>query len=439
LNKKFRVIEKLEIGKLLTFKPNKNLPIYSWFYYKEGFSRDLVIILLDRFLKGKKIKEKNILDPFCGVGTTLLACKEYGINSIGFDVLPISIFVSRVKLRDYDINELEITAKKLLKLKFTKPAINVPSFIKKYFSPFILQDVIFFREKIREINDNKIRDFFLLGLMNASMKCSYAFKDGACLKIVKKSVAPLRQMFSRTIRKIIRDLKIFYTDFVKARECRILVDYCDARKLRLGNETVDIIITSPPYLNKIEYTKVYKIEQTLFMEDIPSPPMRSFLGVREKMLYEDFTMIDEIFPPSCLPTILTPQSVTILPLVAKAYLKDLYLTMKELFRVCKSGAKLAIILGDGLVENDLIDCGSPRVCPPPQPLGTATTGIKSEKQTAVIDRYIVVDVLNSCAKIADYIGFKVDRIVIGNKRIATTPKRQKVGILREGIILLEKN
>jgi len=419
MKEKFRVVENPEIGELLTFKPNRNLPVYNWFHYKEGFSRDLVFMLLERFLRESKGAEKLVLDPFCGVGTTLLACREYTgirgnriINALGFDVLPVCVFVSRVKLRDYDVKELETAAKRLFKLKFTKPAINVPQFVRKYFSRFVLEDIVFFRERIREMESERLRDFFLLGLMNASMKCSYAFKDGACVKLVKKNVAPLREMFSRTVRKMIRDLKMFYSKVGEKKKCSTVVERCDARMLKLEDESVDFVITSPPYLNKIEYTEIYRIEHALFMEDVPLPAMRSFMGVREKTLHEDFGMIDEIFSQNFIPRISTPPA-NALPLGAKIYLKDLYLAVREMFRVCKPEAKVAIVLGDGLVR---LDSGS----------------------NGETERYTVVDVLKCCAAIAEHVGFNVDRIVIANKRVATTPRRHKIEIMREGIILAEK-
>jgi hypothetical protein len=54
---------------LATFTPNKRLPVYNWFYYKEGFSRELVMMLLERHLhqnsSSTSTKESvSVLDPF---------------------------------------------------------------------------------------------------------------------------------------------------------------------------------------------------------------------------------------------------------------------------------------------------------------------------------------------------------------------------------------
>jgi len=46
----FKMIEKPEWGHLATFLPNKDEPVYNWFYYKEGFAKELVTKLVDAFM-----------------------------------------------------------------------------------------------------------------------------------------------------------------------------------------------------------------------------------------------------------------------------------------------------------------------------------------------------------------------------------------------------
>ena len=102
--KSYKIQEKLEWGNLATFVPNKKLPVYNWLYFKEGFSRDLVMELLRMF---SPHRNDWVLDPFCGAGTTLLACLESGVNSVGFDVHPVSVFSSRVKVGEYDTGKVQ--------------------------------------------------------------------------------------------------------------------------------------------------------------------------------------------------------------------------------------------------------------------------------------------------------------------------------------------
>ena len=379
----FKIKEKVEFGRLATFIPNKQLPVYNWFYFKEGFSKELVFKLVDMFnLKGGDW----LLDPFCGCGTTNLACKQLGINSIGFDTLPVSIFVSKVKTTDYEISQLKKSVKEFLKIKFRKPYVNVSNNVKCAFSRFVLEDIIIFKDEIMKIKDNDTRNFLLLGLMNSAMKCSYAFKDGSIIKLKTKSVPPLRDMLRRQLYKMIHDLEYFET-----KPCSAIIDYCDARKLKLDDNSIDAIITSPPYLNKIEYTRIYEIEQELFLPKEKTTGIRSFIGLREKNLEKDFSEIDIFFD--------SPDNT---PLTAKAYIEDMLQVIKEMYRVCKPGTRVAIVVGNACFPTGVVD----------------------------------VDIILS--NIAEKIGFHASQILVLNKRVCTTPSRRKVGIMRESLLMWEK-
>ena len=373
-----KIEENLRIGKLLTFNPNKRLPIYNWFYFKEGFSRDLVLMLLEIM---HVRKDEKVLDPCCGVGTTLLACREIGLKSLGFDVLPIAIFASTVKLSDYNVDVLKEYRKKITGTKFVKPDVSdVPNFVKRFFSNYALEDIYFLREEINKHVKNEMeKRFFMLALVNAALRCSYIKKDGAVLKIRKRKVPSLRYVYNRMLNKMIHDL---YSNLEKT---NAFVGYGDCRGLPLDDECIDVIITSPPYLNKTEYTKIFGIEHFL-ISDFYKPGLQKFFGLETHGKVElDF--LDETLD---------------LTKTAKFYLKDLSLMFKELYRVCNDNARVAIIIGDALVRRKILD------------------------------------MLSIASDIASYHGFRVSRITIANKRIATTPKRKKIGVLREGIIFLTR-
>lgn len=374
---KWIIEERWDWGKLVTFIPNKKLPVYSWFYFKEGFSRDFVYLMLELLeLENGSV----VLDPFVGSGTTLLACKEKGIDSVGVDVAPLAVFVSQTKTADYSIDELIKIARKMLQEKFEKQDLSqVSGFTRRFFSKPILEDILFFREKVRNIEDPVARNFFTLALMNASMKVSYTYKDGAVLKIVKKPVPPFRKFFKRTIKKMIKDLKN-----IRFKPCRVEVYLGDARKMNfLENGSFDAIITSPPYLNKIEYTKIYAIEYELFFGDIKIDPVRSYIGLNPKNVLDQFPTMN-------------------LPEAAKAYFHDMRLALEEMFRVLKNGGRASVVVAGGVFP----------------------------------DRVVESDIL--IAELAEKVGFDVDRIIAVNRRVATTRRVIKIGEARESIIILSK-
>ncbi|MFQ5706915.1 MAG: DNA methyltransferase [bacterium] len=86
-----------------------------WKKIKEGFSRDLVFRLLKELDVGK---EEIVLDPFAGCGTTLLACKEFGYPAVGLEILPIAVYVAKIKLLDWpDLPILSQYVEELFKKK----------------------------------------------------------------------------------------------------------------------------------------------------------------------------------------------------------------------------------------------------------------------------------------------------------------------------------
>jgi len=373
-----KIVERLRLGRLATFLPNKRLPVYNWFQFKEGFSRDLVFLLAETWGLGAG---DLVLDPFVGCGTTSLACKQLGIDSIGYDVHPIMLFASRVKLRDYNVEELRVMVRGLMKSSFERPEVEVPSFVARVFREPVLEDIAFFKQKILEVEDEATREFLLLGLMNAAMRCSWAHKDGAAIRVVKKPVPPFRKALKRQLLRMCNDVERF-----KGKNSKATIDHCDARKLKLAEGNVDAVITSPPYLNKQEYIHVYRIEQQLLGLGAPSPGQ--LIGMREEGAVEDFSEVGKFVDDK--------------PLEAKLYFKDMLAALKELYRVCRLGAKVALVTSDACTPEGVIE-----VCIP-------------------------------LSELAERVGFKAKRMLVVNRRFCTTPARKKVGVTREGLLLWEK-
>lgn len=373
-----KIVEKLRLGRLATFIPNKRLPVHNWFHFKEGFSRDLVFLLAETWGLGDS---DLVLDPFVGCGTTSLACKQLGINSVGYDVHPIMLFASRVKLRDYNAEELRAAVRGLMKSKFERLEVEVPSFVARVFRTPVLEDIAFFKQKILEVEDDATREFLLLGLMNAAMWCSWAHKDGAAIRVVKKPVPPLRKALKRQLRRMCNDVERF-----EGKASKVTIEHCDVRKPKLADESADAVITSPPYLNKQEYIHAYRIEQQLL--GLGAPARGQLIGVREEGEVEDFSEVEEFLEGK--------------PFEAKLYFKDMFAVIRELYRVCKPGARVALVTSDACSPEGVVE-----VCVP-------------------------------LSELAERVGFKAKRMLVVNRRYCTTPARKKVGVTREGLLLWEK-
>ncbi|MCS7136357.1 MAG: DNA methyltransferase [Nitrososphaerota archaeon] len=330
------------------------------------------------------LKEFNIgrgnwvLDPFLGSGTTSLACMEVGVNSCGVDSSPLAVFVSQTKTTRYDADLLEKVSESLFSTPFSRPSLdNLDPLVKRAFSRPVLEDVVFFRDKISEIDEN-VKGFFMLALMRAAMEVSYAYKDGGVIKIIKKPTPPFRKFFRRIVKKMIMDVRS-----IKLEDCEAKIMLGDARMLQLPDEIFDAIITSPPYLNKIEYTTVYKIEYELFLPGVKVDAVRSYLGLNPKNIQDPFPELD-------------------LPIIARAYFSDMRKALSEMFRVLKPKGKVALVVAGGVFP----------------------------------DRVVESDLL--IARLAKDLGFNVNKICVVNRRIATTKRVIKIGEAKESIVFMEK-
>jgi hypothetical protein len=260
LEKKYRDLLQVrpEARRLVTYVLNKDVPVYNWFKFKEGFSRQLVVELIAQFQLTRK---DFVFDPFAGCGTTLLTCKELGIAAAGIDVLPTSAFVAKVKLLDWrDLDQLLSAVQQLMAIPFREPRISWPNvrIINLAFTPEVQSQILFFKEEIDKFAP-PIRDFLMLGLLSILEAVSRTSKDGQFLRLVEKSSPPVvRDALRAILSTMISDLSQQQQILFKAGKVRANVSQGDARDERWAeqhHERIAAIITSPPYLNRYDYSR----------------------------------------------------------------------------------------------------------------------------------------------------------------------------------------
>lgn len=348
--------QRFEQAKLVTFAQNKTTPIYNWFYYKEGFSRDFV---WDSLSELKIPKGSLVLDPFCGTGTTLLSAKQAGYASVGSDILPLGVFVSKVKLEDgYDMKKLSEKIREIGSLKFGESSYRLVDIdfldMRKVYSRYARKDVPYFMEKIMEVEDEKIRDFLLLGLISVVGQASNVKKDGGVLRLVKKRhLPPVRYLLKNKLKRMYKDL----SRAESPPDVSWQVRQADARRLPLEDSCVDALITSPPYLNFVDYTKLYALELSLLVSstsevlDLRAMSLRSHVAAEaagEGGLWSGL--------PSLMSSVAESNPVEEkIPLVVEGYFRDIYSSLREAFRVLKPGGVAVYVVGNSALPGITVD------------------------------------------------------------------------------------
>ena len=320
-----------------TFEASKNLPVHRWLYYKEAYSPRIVEHFLDYF--GAK---ESVFDPFTGIGTTPLACKSRGLQGAGIDVSPLAVFVSRTKCANYSPQDVE-GAKEALKSIFKER--KEPGFQwdfelfspRRFFSKRNYNDICFIREKIEQMENEKAGALLLLALLSILPQAGFFIKDGGVLREQKsKSAMPAKDAFKGKMKQIISDLE---SDPVHGPEPKIML--ADARNFSEGN--YEIFITSPPYLNNIDYSKVYGLELSLLaMEKNASLQMRkealrSFItkDARETEIPEE-----------------AGEAAHRIPIIGE-YFADMEKVLKNLYTMSEKGG--ALIVGNAVIQGEHIE------------------------------------------------------------------------------------
>ncbi len=189
-----------------------NQYLTHWIYpYKGKFHPQMIRALMNII----KIQNgETLFDPFVGSGTAVLEAQILGVNAIGLDISPLCVLISKVKTESVDVLDE----------------------IKKY------KDFYLFKKGGKEPSDERVRNFYKVAEMMAHSDQSRRGKnfETSFVSDALKMIASVED-YSNAIKK--HNLKIGKTKILEG----------DARKINLKDESVDGIITSPPYSIALNY------------------------------------------------------------------------------------------------------------------------------------------------------------------------------------------
>ncbi len=260
---------------------------HNWYRFVLSFPPHLVREYLQRF---EINSNQQVLDPFCGTGTTLVECKKLNISSIGLEANPFACFASQVKvdwspdpdgLLEHARMVAELTLVKLEEAGIEDNPLfysNSQSVANKSLqtlspetlkllltdsiSPLPLHKTLVLLEVLKEYCDERYYHHELLALAKSLVYSISNLHFGPEVGVgVLKSDAPVVSTWLTEVRSIADDLRILpITETGSA-----LVYPADARQplsvLKPGS--VDVVITSPPYPNEKDYTRTTRLESVL--------------------------------------------------------------------------------------------------------------------------------------------------------------------------------
>ena len=356
--------EKLELRSTISYVGNKSLPLLRLFRYKEAFSLSFVQQIINEL----KLSDSDlVLDPFCGMGTTLLASGLHGISSIGIDRSPLAVFISNTLPLLLTIEPLYLreTCQQLIALLENQPLASIADdvpIIKIAFPLDVLTALRKLKSAIDKLN-TPMRDIMTLLFLSILEDCSYTSKDGQFLRLNRnKNVAEPIKLLENKIYEVERDLYLVEQWGWRSKWRNPVVMQGDARQMSqyLPHISPTAIITSPPYANRYDYTRSYSIELCFGfvrnyeeLKALRSDMLRSHIEVSVSPdEHPNHYVVQEII--KSLEQRCSNLNNPRIPIMLKGYFIDMELVIKEFARILAPNSHVVMVVGNVRYDGETI-------------------------------------------------------------------------------------
>lgn len=304
--------------------------------------------------------ELVVLDPMCGSGTVLAAAADRGHAARGFDVDPLAVLMSSVATQAVDTDDVVAEAERVCALARAssqdEPRWDDPEtrkFAEYWFAASQRSQLNRLSRELDGVGDDAVRQALQLALSRIIVTKA----PKASLAADTSHSRPHRVMTESSY-DVYRGFEGSVASLKKLLDQRSIVGQVevgrgDARALSLPDASVDLIITSPPYLNAIDYLRGHKMSLIWFGHTIPElRKIRSnSIGAERSLDGEALKQVDDMV--SFVEDAANDRSKLPLATIVR-YAHDLTLFSRELHRVCREGAEVVTVIGNSTLRGNYI-------------------------------------------------------------------------------------
>ncbi|MCY4446320.1 MAG: hypothetical protein OXC02_07665 [Rhodobacteraceae bacterium] len=257
----------------VSYQGNRNAPGLRWLKYKEGFSSCLVSDLIE------KEDPTAVLDPFAGICTTPLIAAGQGREATGIEIMPVGILAGSAiaeAANGLSLDSFGKQASALLQevnLKDTASDFAFPH-VRITIGAFSRQtekEIARARRFLSTVGDVGVKALLNLACMSVLEEASYTRKDGQYLRWDRRADRPLRSSvdlghipsFSDALKRRLGEIKVDIDALKKqfgGGKPTLITGSCLELLKNISDGEFDMVITSPPYANRYDYTRTYALE-----------------------------------------------------------------------------------------------------------------------------------------------------------------------------------
>ena len=301
----------------------------------------------------------SVLDPMMGSGTVIVESLLRNRIAFGSDINEIAYLITKVKARVQNTQTLE---KQMLRLQHE--CFNVGGLFENAEKNKIIPeneriDYWFKSEQkeqlgillfyISQVDEPDIRDFFLVCFAQILKSTSiWLQKSVKPTRDMKKQILEPFNLFFKHAQKMIKKneeySKLLSEKIRNNLDKFINIKLCDSRNLTLEDESIDLIITSPPYVTSYESADLHQLPLLWFgvLKDLPE--------FRKKFIGSSFRERQEIKLQSYIAEDIVSKLKNKKAIEVKNYYADMLETFYEMYRVLKPYGKACIVIGNTQFE-----------------------------------------------------------------------------------------
>ena len=355
--------EALDMGRLVSYVGNKKEPGLRLYRYKEAFSAALVRHFLHQFRRPDN--KGLVFDPFSGMGTTAFSAMQEGMGGVGIDRLPVAVTVAKAvsTLPFLEPSVLQRTFEQLQPIVAKLPEASIADDVRIMslaFPPATLTRLRRWKTAIDQL-DEPVRTVFLLLFFAILEPCSYTAKDGQFLRIKQdKIVADPDEALAAKVHEAEEDVLLLSTRRQTSRWIKPSFYEGDARALHsiTFQKPPTLVITSPPYANRYDYTRTYSLElcfdvvrnfeeMRALRHSILRSHIEARLGAAE---VSPHPAVEEIETALKHKNLNNPR----IPAMLRAYFIDMQQVINELGRVMAEGGQVVMVVDNVRFEGEMV-------------------------------------------------------------------------------------